>query len=250
MRVALARWFPSVSAQRFLVPVGLLLVLLGAVAARTAARKSLKSNAVYTVTATAYEAVASQTDSKPFVTADNSRIPRGYGSHTRWLALSRDLLRPWGGPFDFGDKVRVEGISAALDGVYTVHDTMNRRYRHRLDVLAHPREHLSLAQTGVRLRRLSAAHQASSQRPSRAKTTAAAVAHRRHKNPTPTKRHAAPLKQNKQLATKPVRPAQRPVSLAHQKHGVAKKQLAALPKRPKKRVVAQVHHLAPAQVLR
>jgi 3D (Asp-Asp-Asp) domain-containing protein len=126
--------------------LALCVVLLSTAAA--ASRKASKSSSVYTVTATAYEAVASQTDSKPFITADNSRIPRGYGSHTRWIALSRDLLKPWGGPFEFGDKVRVEGISPALDGVYTVHDTMNRRYRHRLDVLAHPREHLSLSRTG------------------------------------------------------------------------------------------------------
>ncbi len=130
------------------------------------------------MTATAYEAVAGQTDSKPFITADNSRIPHGYGSHTRWLALSRDLLRPWGGPFDFGDKVRVEGMSPALDGVYTVHDTMNRRYRHRLDVLAHPREHLNLSRPGVKLSHVGS---------SRASSTAArkrshlAVAPRLHK---------------------------------------------------------------------
>ncbi|MFD1874721.1 hypothetical protein [Hymenobacter bucti] len=105
----------------------------------------------YTVTATAYEAVAGQTDSDPFVTADNSRIPRGYSSHTRWLALSRDLLRPWGGPFEYGDTVRVRGISPALDGVYTVHDTMNRRHRRCLDVLVHPHEHVDLFKAGAQL---------------------------------------------------------------------------------------------------
>jgi hypothetical protein len=105
----------------------------------------------YTVTATAYEAVAGQTDADPFVTADNSHIPKGYGSHTRWLALSRDLLRPWGGPFEFGDTVRVRGISPTLDGVYTVHDTMNRRHHHCLDVLVHPREHVDLFKAGAKL---------------------------------------------------------------------------------------------------
>ena len=110
-----------------------------AVIRRVATGHALSTSRTYTVTATAYEAVINQTDDEPFVTADNSRIPRGYGSHTRWLALSRDLLRPWGGPFEFGDRVRVQGLSPALDGVYTVHDTMNRRYRHCLDVLVHPR---------------------------------------------------------------------------------------------------------------
>ena len=105
----------------------------------------------YTVTATAYEAVAGQTDAEPFVTADNSRIPKKYSSRTRWLALSRDLLRPWGGPFAFGDTVRVRGISPGLDGVYTIHDTMARRHRRRLDVLVHPHEHIDLFQKGTKI---------------------------------------------------------------------------------------------------
>jgi hypothetical protein len=223
--------------------LALLVLLLGTVAARTvASRKANRMSAVYTVTATAYGAVVGQTDSKPFLTADNSRIPRHYGSHTRWLALSRDLLRPWGGPFAFGDKVRVTGISPALDGVYTIHDTMNRRYRHRLDVLAHPRERISINQPGVKLQRLGASNLASRQRAQPAKKAVTKATHRRSQ----TRRSAA-----KALATKPPRKqAKRPASLTHQKHGVAKKQLAALPKRPKQRVVAQVHHLAPAKVLR
>ncbi len=110
-----------------------------------------KQTPIYTVTATAYEAIAGQTDAEPFVTADNSRIPKGYSSRTRWLALSRDLLRPWGGPFAFGDTVRVRGVSPSLDGVYTVHDTMARRHRRCLDVLVHPREHVDLFKAGAKL---------------------------------------------------------------------------------------------------
>ncbi len=118
---------------------------------RIAARVLNARGPQYTVTATAYAAVANQTDDEPFVTADNSRIPAGYGSHTRWLALSRDLLKPWGGPFDFGDKVRVRGVSPTFDGLYTIHDTMNRRHHHCLDVLVHPREKVDLYRTGVKL---------------------------------------------------------------------------------------------------
>lgn len=129
--------------------------LLHTTLARTTRNRALAHSRTYTVTATAYEAVAGQTDSKPFITADNSRIPRGYGSHTRWLALSRDLLRPWGGPFEFGEKVRVRGVSPRFDGVYTIHDTMHRRYRHRLDLLVHPREHVTLYQPGVQLESVS-----------------------------------------------------------------------------------------------
>ncbi|RZK25261.1 MAG: hypothetical protein EOO57_25135, partial [Hymenobacter sp.] len=195
--------------------LALFAVLLSTAAAHTAAlRKANKTNAVYTVTATAYGAVVGQTDSKPFLTADNSRIPRHYGSHTRWLALSRDLLRPWGGPFEFGDKVRVIGISPALDGVYTIHDTMNRRYRHRLDVLAHPRERISINRPGVKLMWISASNQASRRRTQPAEKAVTKAAHRKAQ----ARRTPAKL-----LATKhPRKQAKRPASLAHQKHGVAK----------------------------
>jgi 3D (Asp-Asp-Asp) domain-containing protein len=105
----------------------------------------------YTVTATAYQAVANQTDNEPFITADNSQIKPHYGSKKRWMALSRDLLRPWGGPFSYGDKVRVSGISPKLDGVYTVHDTMNRRHRHCMDVLTHVSEKFDIHELGVKI---------------------------------------------------------------------------------------------------
>jgi hypothetical protein len=112
--------------------------------------KSLK----YTVTATIYEAVPGQTDNEPYVTADNSHIKPHYGTKKRWMALSRDLLKPWGGDFDFGDTVRVTGISAKLDGVYTVHDTMNKRHRHCMDILAHPSENLDIFTKGVKIQKV------------------------------------------------------------------------------------------------
>ena len=111
----------------------------------------------YTVTATAYQATAGQTDNEPFVTADNSRIKPTYGSKKRWMALSRDLLKPWGGQFAYGDKVQVRGISPALDGIYTVHDTMNRRHRHCMDVLTHVSEKFDVYQKGVRIQKVEAA---------------------------------------------------------------------------------------------
>ncbi|TGE09707.1 RlpA-like double-psi beta-barrel domain-containing protein [Hymenobacter fodinae] len=94
----------------------------------------------YTVTATTYWPEKSQTDDNPMETADGSIIPTRHSSKTRWLAVSRDLLEKWGGPFSYGDKVRVRGISDDLDGVYIIHDTMNRRHRHCVDVLVNERE--------------------------------------------------------------------------------------------------------------
>jgi hypothetical protein len=117
------------------------------------AKKLVARTLTYTVTATVYEAVPGQTDNEPFVTADNSHIKRHYGTKKRWMALSRDLLKPWGGRFEFGDKVRVRGISPELDGVYTVHDTMNRRHRHCMDILAHPSEKLDIFTKGVKIQK-------------------------------------------------------------------------------------------------
>ena len=110
------------------------------------------SGPTYTVTATAYQAVVGQTDDDPFVTADNSRIKPHYSSKTRWLALSQDLLAHWGGRFQYGDKIWVRGISPQLDGLYTVHDTMNKRHRHCLDILTHPREKFDIFTKGVKIR--------------------------------------------------------------------------------------------------
>lgn len=115
----------------------------------------LRRHATYTVTATVYEAVPGQTDDEPFVTADNSRIKPHYGSKKRWMALSRDLLKPWGGKFEYGDIIHVSGISPELDGIYTVHDTMNRRHRHCMDVLVHPSEHFDGLWKGVKIRKVS-----------------------------------------------------------------------------------------------
>lgn len=118
------------------------------------AKTYVTQSLTYQVTATIYEAVPGQTDSEPFITADNSRIKPHYGTKKRWMALSRDLLKPWGGNFKFGDKVRVSGISPKLDGVYTIHDTMNKRHRHCMDILAHASENLDVFTQGVKIQKV------------------------------------------------------------------------------------------------
>ncbi|WP_018478579.1 RlpA-like double-psi beta-barrel domain-containing protein [Pontibacter roseus] len=89
----------------------------------------------YTVSATVYFPERSQTDSDPLTTADGSKInPRNPKKH-RWIALSRDMLSRWGGEIQYGDSIWVRGISDELDGMYIVRDTMNRRFRNRIDIL-------------------------------------------------------------------------------------------------------------------
>lgn len=84
-----------------------------------------------TVVATIYHAVKGQTDSTPFITASNSRInPKNPAGH-RWIAVSRDL-EPLG--FTFGTKVCIQN-AGKMNGVWTVQDRMNRRFKHRIDFL-------------------------------------------------------------------------------------------------------------------
>ncbi len=103
-------------------------------------RITLPKTLSYTVTATTYWPEVGQTDEAPMETADGSIIPQRHSSRTRWLAVSRDLLAPWGGPFRYGDRVLVRGMSDVLDGIYIIHDTMNRRHRHCVDVLVNEQE--------------------------------------------------------------------------------------------------------------
>jgi 3D (Asp-Asp-Asp) domain-containing protein len=44
------------------------------------------------------------------------------------------LLSRWGGPFEYGDYIVIEGTDGR-DGVYQVRDTMNPRWTNRVDIL-------------------------------------------------------------------------------------------------------------------
>lgn len=86
------------------------------------------------VTATMYNAVVSQCDSDPLITAGMYKINPNKASEQKFVAMSRDLLKRWGGLFDYGDKILIEG-AGDKDGVYTVADSMNKRYKKRIDIL-------------------------------------------------------------------------------------------------------------------
>lgn len=86
------------------------------------------------VTATMYNAVVSQCDSDPLITAGMYKINPNKASEQKFVAMSRDLLKRWGGLFDYGDKILIQG-AGDKDGVYTVADSMNKRYKKRIDIL-------------------------------------------------------------------------------------------------------------------
>jgi 3D (Asp-Asp-Asp) domain-containing protein len=97
-------------------------------------KKSKKKKAIH-VTASIYFPVRAQTDSTPLITADGSQIDKKKARKHRWVALSRNLLKKWGGSISYGDSLQVKGISPELDGVYVVRDTMKRQLRNRIDIL-------------------------------------------------------------------------------------------------------------------
>ena len=94
------------------------------------------SKIAFNVTVTTYNPTRSQTDSTPDITADGTRIKPWKATQYRYVALSRDLLSRWGGPFDYGDYIVIEGTEdGKWDGLYQVRDTMNPKWVKRVDIL-------------------------------------------------------------------------------------------------------------------
>ena len=88
----------------------------------------------FDVTVTTYNPTRSQTDSTPNQTADGTIIKPWKATEYRYVALSRDLIARWGGPFDYGDYIVIEG-AGEHSGIYQVKDTMNPRFTRRVDIL-------------------------------------------------------------------------------------------------------------------
>lgn len=92
---------------------------------------------IASVTGTIYQPVTAQCDNSPLITADNSKIclTALNKRELRWVALSRNLLRRWGGSFNYGDTIYVHHPNDSIRGEWIIHDTMNRRYKNRIDFL-------------------------------------------------------------------------------------------------------------------
>lgn len=82
------------------------------------------------VTITTYNAVRSQCDRSPLITADGTKIDHRKlkSGEQRIVAISRDLLYA----IPLGSIIDIEGY-----GKYEVRDTMNSRFKHRIDILQH-----------------------------------------------------------------------------------------------------------------
>ena len=88
----------------------------------------------YQVTVTTYNPTTLQCDDTPHITADGTHFKTWRASSYRYVALSRDLLSRWGGPFNYGDYIVIEGAGDRY-GVYQVRDTMNPKWTNRVDIL-------------------------------------------------------------------------------------------------------------------
>ena len=89
------------------------------------------------VVVTMYHPVRHQTDRTPDILADGTKITIHKASEYNYVAVSRNLLKRWGGWLDFGDFIVLSGTSGK-DGVYQVKDTMNKRFVNRIDILESP----------------------------------------------------------------------------------------------------------------
>ena len=94
--------------------------------------QSYGSKSLFTthVTITTYNAVMSQCDRSPLITADGTKIDhrKVKSGEQRIVAISRDLLYA----IPLGSIIDIEGY-----GRYEVRDTMNSRFKHRIDILQH-----------------------------------------------------------------------------------------------------------------
>lgn len=93
------------------------------------ARPTTRTGRSAIVRATAYNSLANQTDSTPFITATGTRTRPGV------VALSRDMLRT----FPYGTRITIEDLSGRSSGlfrgrVFIVEDTMAARKTGSLDI--------------------------------------------------------------------------------------------------------------------
>ncbi len=89
------------------------------------------------VTVTMYTPVKNQCDNTPLITACGRKINPKRASEHKWIAVSRDLLKT----FKYGDKVMLSN-AGNKNGIYTITDTMNKRFKNKIDILETENTHL------------------------------------------------------------------------------------------------------------
>ncbi len=99
------------------------------------------------VTLTCYQPLESQCDNEPLITADGSKInlKKLKSGHIKWCAISKDLLYLF--PKNRPKRVSIEGF-----GVYEVRDVTNKRFKHRVDILVHPKNSKKILLKNVKIK--------------------------------------------------------------------------------------------------
>ena len=85
------------------------------------------------VSLSTYKADTTETDSSPLVTASGFKLDSLNPKKHRVIAISRDLKAL----FAFGDKVILTN-AGKFNGVWFIHDVMNKRYKNKIDILINP----------------------------------------------------------------------------------------------------------------
>lgn len=85
---------------------------------------------IETVTLTTYRATVAENNSNPSVLASGFKIDMLHPQKHRIIAVSRDIKKS----LKWGSKVRILN-AGRFNGIYHVHDVMNKRYKKRIDVL-------------------------------------------------------------------------------------------------------------------
>ena len=119
----------------FLLASGSFSILPGAT---SVARLEIVNSKLFTLdTLTVYNPSRTQCDSDPYVTASNKRInmDKLRKGSIRWMALSRNLLKRWGGQLNYGDTIMLHSGDTSIDGRWIIQDTMNKRFKNRGDLL-------------------------------------------------------------------------------------------------------------------
>ncbi len=86
------------------------------------------------VKVTMYTVDPKQTDNTPLITASGFQIDSLNPEKHRIIAVSRDLKRK----YKFGTRVMVKG-AGKWDGIYTIKDVMNKRWKRKIDILVNPK---------------------------------------------------------------------------------------------------------------
>ena len=99
------------------------------------------------VTLTCYQPLVLQCDNNPLITSDGSKINLKHlkNGKIKWCAISQDLLYLF--PKNKPKRIFIEGY-----GLYEVKDVMNRRHKHKVDLLIHPKNSMRINIENVKIK--------------------------------------------------------------------------------------------------